>query len=109
MGKLLSSAIKMQNGGAVATATLQLEKVDISSMTWTKNGVSQGEVIGYQVFTLNAGDTFSATGLDFAGASLYYFFNGTFTTAYFDVPSVSTITYTAVAGNTYLIQGYAGA
>lgn len=108
MGNLLSSAIKMQNG-AVATATIILQLVDADSLTWTKNGVSQGSITGTQTFSLNAGDTFFATSTGAFGTSLAYFLNGTLIASYFGSPSVSSPTLTAVAGNTYRFEAYSGA
>jgi len=109
MGKLLSSAIKMQNGAAAATATLILQLVDASSMTWVKNGVYQGSITGTQTFTLNAGDTFYVTSTDTFGSSLYYYLNGSFVTSYFGSPTAISATFTTVAGNTYRFEGYGGA
>lgn len=108
MGRLLSSALKMQNG-APATATLILQLVDATSMNWTKNGVSQGSITGTQTFTLNAGDTFFATATTTGGSSINYFLNGSFVTSYFGNPTATTATLTAVGGNTYKFEAYAGA
>jgi hypothetical protein len=108
MGHLLSSAIKMQGGG-VTTATLVLQLVDADSMNWTKNGVSQGAITGTQTFTLNAGDTFFVTSTSTFGSSLNYLLNGTLITSYFGVPTATSATFTAVAGNTYRFEGYGGA
>ena len=108
MGNLLSSAIKMQ-GSAPATATLILQLVDATSMNWTKNGVSQGSITGTQTFTLNAGDTFFVTSTMAMGSSLNYLLNGSFVTSYFGIPTATSATFTASAGNTYRFEGYSGA
>jgi hypothetical protein len=108
MGHLLSSAIKMQ-GAAATTATLILQLVDATSMNWTKNGVSQGSITGTQTFTLNAGDTFLVTSTDTFGSSLNYLLNGSFVTSYFGIPTATSPTLTAAAGNTYRFEGYSGA
>jgi hypothetical protein len=109
MGSLLSSAIKMQNGGAAATATLILQLVDATSMNWTKNGVSQGSITGTQTFTLNAGDTFFVTSTDTLGSSLEYYLNTAFVTSYFGIPTATSATFTASAGNEYKFLGLSGA
>lgn len=108
MGRLLSSAIKMQ-GGASATATLILQLVDATSMAWTKNGVFQGNVFGTETYTINAGDTFSATSTDAMGTSLEYYLNGVFTNAYFSIPTATSPTFTASAGNEYKFMAFTGA
>jgi hypothetical protein len=108
MGRLLSSSIKMQNGVA-ATATLILQKVDATTMSWTKNGVSQGLITGTQTFTLNAGDTFFATATTVGGSTINYLLNGSFVTSYFGSPTATTATLTASGGNTYKFEAYAGA
>jgi hypothetical protein len=108
MGKLLSSAIKMQGGGAVATASLTLQLVNAIEMSWTKNGVFQGYISGTQNFTLNAGDTFFASAFDDAGVTIDYYLNGTYITSYSAGSLVNTPTFTAVAGNTYGFYAYSG-
>lgn len=107
MGNLLSSAIKMQNG-AVATATLELEKVDATTMSWTKNGIGQGFITGLQSFTLNAGDTFIITCTTTGGTTLEYSLNGTFITSYSGIPTATSPTFTTAGGNIYRFQAYAG-
>ena len=107
MGHLLSSAIKMQ--GAAAAPTLILQLVDADSMSWIKNGVSQGSITGTQTFTLAAGDTFSVSGTTFFGTSLFYYLNGSFVTSYFGNPTATSPTLTAAAGNTYRFEAYGGA
>lgn len=109
MGNLLSSAIKMQNGGGVTTATITLQLWDADSLTWTKNGVNQGLITGTQSFTLNAGDTFFATSTGAFGTSLNYSVNGVNIANYFGTPSVSSATFTAIAGNTYKFDAFSGA
>lgn len=107
MGNLLSSAIKMQNGVA-ATATLVLQNIDATSMSWTKNSVSQGSITGTQTFTLNAGDTFFVTATFSSGVSINYLLNGTLITIYSGIPTATSATFTAVGGNTYRFEGYSG-
>lgn len=107
MGHLLSSAIKMQ--GAAAAPTINIRNFDGTTVTWTKNGVSQGSVAIAVTVTLTVGDTFSVTNSDAFGASIYYYLNGAFVTQYFNTPSVTTPTFTAVAGNAYRFDCFAGA
>lgn len=107
MGHLLSSAIKMQ-GSAVATATLVLQLIDATSMSWTKNGVSQGSITGTQTFTINAGDTFFVTATFAFGVSINYLLNGTLVTIYTGNPTATSATFTASAGNTYRFEAYSG-
>jgi hypothetical protein len=114
MGHLLSSAIKMQGGGAT-TATLEIYNNATGlggSMTWFKNGISQGvPAAGFTTRTLNNGDTFYLYAVDF-GASLVsidYSLNGTYITTYTALEEVFTPTFTAVAGNIYTFTGYIGA
>lgn len=112
MGRLLSSAIKMQ-GGAVGTATINIVNYDIMSIAWYKNGVYQANVSTTLTATINAGDTFYIIGFDdsipSAGVSVYYSLNTVFVNQYFGNPSVTTPTFTAVGGNTYTFDCYQGA
>ena len=109
MGKLLSSAIKMQGAGAPTTATININNVDGVTVTWTKNGISQGSVAIAVTATLNVGDTFSVTSSDIFGSSVFYYLNGAFVTSYFGSPSVTTPTLTAIGGNTYRYDCFGGA
>ena len=107
MGHLLSAGIKMQ-GGAPATATLQINNYDGVTVNWYKNGVNQGSVSGTLNTTLNNGDTFYLSASNILGVSVYYFVNGSFTDSYFDT-IVVTSTYTAIGGNSYQLDVYLGA
>jgi hypothetical protein len=107
MGRLLSSAIKMQGGGAT-TATIILQNVNAMGMGWFKNGFYEGAIIGTQTFTLNAGDTFYVGAYDDFGATINYFLNGTFIASYSEPYEATTPTFTAVAGNTYAFYAYSG-
>jgi hypothetical protein len=109
MGHLLSSAIKMQGAGVPTTATININNVDGVTVTWTKNGISQGSVAVTVTETLNVGDTFSVTSSDVFGSNVAYYLNGTFTTNYFGNPSVTTPTLTAIGGNTYRYDCFGGA
>ncbi|CAB5223185.1 hypothetical protein UFOVP384_6 [uncultured Caudovirales phage] len=112
MGNLLSSAIKMQNG-AVATATLQYELFTLGNagtFQIYKNGSlyqSMFEDTALVTITLNAGDTFYATIVSFAGTAIDYNVNGSFVTTYFDTSPTPTIT--ASGGTTYKYTAYFGA
>lgn len=122
MGNLLSSAIKMQNGG-VATATLTYELFDNGvtsggSFKIYKNGSlyqTMTTTTSLVTITINAGDTFYATiqniNIIQPGSSIDYFVNGTFTTNYFtgNDTLLTTSTTTAVAGTTYKYTGNFGA
>jgi len=107
MGELLNMAIQGSKATAT-TATLILQKVDATTMSWTKNGVSQGTITGTQTFTLNNGDTFIITCTTVGGTSLYYLLNGTLITIYTGTPTATSPTFTTVGGNTYRFEAYAG-
>lgn len=109
MGHLLSMGIKMQGSAAATTATIQITNFDGTTVTWYKNGVSQGSVPTSVTATLNAGDTFYVTNNDAFGASINYSLNGVFVTSYFNVPTATTATFTASAGNTYKFDCFSGA
>jgi len=108
MGHLLSSAIKMQ-GAAATTATINITNFDGTTVTWYKNGVSQGTVAVSLTTTVNAGDTFYVTNNDTFGATINYYLNAVFVTSYFGAPTATTATFTAGAGNTYRFDCFAGA
>ena len=116
MGKLLSSAIKMQGNGGGGTATIQIYNDSgggLNNCAWVKNGVTQASIPNGSSFigTLNAGDTFYvyASSVLFGGATVEYYLNGTFIAAYFGDPIGQTPTLTASAGNTYTFSCYEGA
>jgi len=122
MGKLLSSAIKMQ-GSVVGTATL---KYDLAM-----NGVASGTCIVYKngsvlqtmtsetsivTTTINAGDTFyvtiqnpNTTGQ--TGCSIDYLVNGSYVTGYFTggTDVLTSATFTASAENEYRFYNNLGA
>jgi hypothetical protein len=117
MGHLLSSAIKMQGGGAPATATLQYELfASMFSGTFTiyiNGGVYQTMTTDTSLVsvTINAGDTFYATVTCSNGATIDYFLNGTYSTSFYYGGSgapTETTTLTAVATNTYKYQCWFG-
>lgn len=94
---------------AATTATIQIVNYDGTTVTWYKNGVSQGSVPTSLTTTFPAGTTFYVTNNDAFGASIYYYLNGAFITQYFGSPTATTATFTAVAGNTYRFECTAGA
>lgn len=116
MGHLLSSAIKMQNGGGGGTATLQYE-LYTSGFSGTFRVYRNGSI--YQTMTtntslvtvtLNAGDTFYTTIQSSAGTSIDYFVNDVYNTSYYNAGTNTTTspTITASAGNTYKYTAYFG-
>lgn len=107
MGKLLDIAIAGSKAAAT-TATLVLQNVDATTMSWTKNGVGQGTITGTQTFTLNTGDTFIVTCTTAGGTSLNYLLNGSLITIYTGIPTATSATFTTVGGNTYRFEAYAG-
>ena len=107
MGKLLDIAIAGSKA-APSTATLELTKVDATTMSWTKNGISQGTITGTQTFTLNSGDTFVISCTTTGGTTLEYSLNGTFITSYTGNPTASSGTFTTAASNIYRFSAYAG-
>lgn len=110
MGHLLSSAIKMQGGASTATLKYNLSTSGFGgTFTVYKNGSvlqTMTTDTALVTVTLNAGDTFYATIVSFAGTSIDYFVNGAFVTNYFDTSPTPTIT--AAAGNTYQYDAYFG-
>lgn len=107
MGHLLSSAIKMQGGAAAPT--IQINNLGGVTVTWLKNGVSQGTVTGTLNATLTAGDTFQVSASNFGGATIDYYLNASYVTTYFDDPIAQTPTITSAAGNAYKFDCYGGA
>lgn len=108
MGHLLSMAIKM-SAVTATTATINIRNFDGTTVTWYKNGVSQGTVAIELTTTLNAGDTFYVTNTFTFGASIGYYVNGVNTANYFNTPTATTATFTAVAGNLYRFDCSSGA
>lgn len=100
MGHLLSSAIKMQG---VAATTIEINNIFGVIVSWEKNGVGQGNVIGTLNATLTAGDTFMVTASNpfDEGANIDYYLNGSYVTSYFDLSIAQTPTITSAAGNAY--------
>jgi hypothetical protein len=84
----------------------------LNNCAWTKNGVTQSSIPNGSniVTTLNAGDTFTvyASSILF-GATVEYYLNGNFVTAYFGDPIATTPTLTAAGGNSYVFSCYEGA
>jgi hypothetical protein len=114
MGKLLSSAIQMQNGGAGGTATLSLYSELGTAVNnrarWFKNGVLVGTFTGDSIVTLNAGDTFYITAvrtLAPAGLTAYIYKNLVLQESVSDVTYTSA-TYTASAEDVFDVSIYLG-
>lgn len=112
MGRLLSSAIQMQNGGGAATATLNLYSelgTTISNRArWYKNGVLVGTFTGTSSVTLNAGDTFYISAANSTlGLSWYIAKNSIGQESGSDYSYIST-TYTASAGDVFDVNIYLG-
>ena len=109
MGHLLSSAIKMQGGAAAPT--IEINNLGGAIVSWEKNGVGQGNVIGTINVTLTAGDTFRVTADEpfDMGVTIDYFLNGSYVTSYFDLTTAQTPTITSSAGNAYKFDCYGGA
>ena len=96
--------------GAAAAPTIEINNLGgLTSCSWFKNGVNQGNVTTSLTATLADGDTFYVLASQFFGATIDYYLNGAYVTSYFDSPVAETPTFTAAAGNAYKFDCYGGA